>query len=262
MTQQEASAGSVTEDRVISPKVLHDSILEQTTPIEGAVNDIAMDGTKNKLQNTASSTGIFTVYDDGTVKATVPASNSQTSLVIYTADNDISFDHDMVLSGCPADGSYVYKYAIYLLDANGNIVMIGEDGMADEGITRVIPAGTAFRSVRILIRANIGAQTLTFKPMLCDKDLYSMSPDYIPYAPSNRELYEADKGLDQIKFTPETSAPTSSQRLLFSSPRSNNNLTMLVGKLDSSTNYVQFYVNGVDKGYIKFDVSRNINTWQ
>jgi hypothetical protein len=262
MTQQEASAGSVAEDRVISPKVLHDSILEQTTPIEGAVNDIAMDGTKNKLQNTASSTGIFTVYDDGTVKATVPASNSQTSLALYTADNDISFDHDMVLSGCPADGSYVYKYAIYLLDANGNIVMIGEDGMADEGITRVIPAGTAFRSVRILIRANIGAQTLTFKPMLCDKDLYSMSPDYIPYAPSNRELYEADKALDQIKFTPETSAPTSSQRLLFTSPRSNNNLTMLVGKLDSSTNYVQFYVNGIDKGYIKFDVSRNINIWQ
>jgi hypothetical protein len=98
--------------------------------------------------------------------------------------------------------------------------------------------------------------------MLCDKDLYSMSPDYIPYAPSNRELYEADKALDQIKFTPETSAPTSSQRLLFTSPRSNNNLTMLVGKLDSSTNYVQFYVNGIDKGYIKFDVSRNINIWQ
>lgn len=262
MTQQEASAGSVTEDRVISPKVLHDSILEQTTPIENAVNDIAMDGTKNKLQNTASSTGIFTVYDDGTVKATVPASNSQTSLVLYSSDNDITFEQDMVLSGCPADGSYVYKYAIYLLDANGNIVMVGEDGMADEGITRVIPAGTAFRSVRILIRANIGAQTLTFKPMLCDKDLYSMSPDYIPYAPSNRELYEAVNELDQIKFTPETSVPTSSQRLLFSSPRSNNNLTMLVGKLDSSTNYVQFYVNGVDKGYIKFDVSRNINTWQ
>ena len=221
-----------------------------------------MDGSKNKLPNNASSTGIFTVNSDGTVTATVPASNTQTSLTLFTADSDISFDHDMVLSGCPADGSYVYKYAIYLLDANGNIVMIGSDGMADEGITRIIPANTAFRSVRILIRASVGAQTLTFKPMLCDKDLYDISPDYIPYAPTNRELYEAHNELDQIKFTPETSAPTSSQRLLFTSPKSNNNLTMLVGKLDSSTNYVQFYVNGVDKGYIKFDVSRNINTWQ
>lgn len=227
-----------------------------------AIDAIAMDGSKNKLPNNASSTGIFTVNSDGTVTATVPASNTQTSLTLFTADSDISFDHDMVLSGCPADGSYVYKYAIYLLDANGNIVMIGSDGMADEGITRIIPANTAFRSVRILIRASVGAQTLTFKPMLCDKDLYDISPDYIPYAPTNRELYEAHNELDQIKFTPETSAPTSSQRLLFTSPKSNNNLTMLVGKLDSSTNYVQFYVNGVDKGYIKFDVSRNINTWQ
>lgn len=229
---------------------------------DNALDAIAMDGSKNKLQNNATSTGIFTVNSDGTVTATVPASNTQTSLTLFTADSDISFDHDMVLSGCPADGSYVYRYAIYLLDANGNIVMIGSDGMADEGITRVIPAGTSFRSVRILIRANIGSKTLTFKPMLCDKDLYALSPEYIPYAPTNRELYEADKELDQIKFTPETSAPTSSQRLLFTSPKSNNNLTMLVGKLDSSTNYVQFYVNGVDKGYIKFDVSRNINTWQ
>ena len=229
---------------------------------DNAIDAIAMDGSKNKLQNNASSTGIFTVNSDGTVTATVPASNTQTSLTLFTADSDISFDHAMVLSGCPADGSYVYKYAIYLLDANGNIVMVGDNGMADEGITRVVPAGTAFRSIRILIRANIGAQTLTFKPMLCDKDLYALSPEYIPYAPTNKELYEADKELDQIKFTPETSAPTSSQRLLFTSPKSNNNLTMLVGKLDSSTNYVQFYVNGVDKGYIKFDVSRNINTWQ
>jgi hypothetical protein len=229
---------------------------------DNAIDAIAMDGTKNKLQNTATSTGIFTVNSDGTVTATVPASNTQTSLTLFTSDSDISFDHDMVLSGCPADGSYVYRYAIYLLDANNNIVMIGDDGMADEGITRVVPAGTAFRSIRILIRANIGAKTLTFKPMLCDKDLYALSQEYIPYAPTNKELYEADKELDQIKFTPETSAPTSSQRLLFTSPKSNNNLTMLVGKLDSSTNYVQFYVNGVDKGYIKFDVSRNINTWQ
>lgn len=229
---------------------------------DNAIDAIAMDGTKNKLQNTASSTGIFTVNSDGTVTATVPASNTQTSLTLFTSDSDISFDHDMVLSGCPSGGGYSARWSIYLLDSNGNLVWAGGYGMADEGLSRVVPAGTAFRSIRILIRANIGAQTLTFKPMLCDKDLYALSPEYIPYAPTNKELYEADKELDQIKFTPETSAPTSSQRLLFTSPKSNNNLTMLVGKLDSSTNYVQFYVNGVDKGYIKFDVSRNINTWQ
>ena len=31
-----------------------------------------------------------------------------------------------------------------------------------------------------------------------------------------------------------------------------------IGKLDNNTNYVQFFVNDVDYGYIRFDVSRNI----
>lgn len=239
-----------------------DELEDRVTTAESAIDAIGMDGSKNKLQNTATSTGIFTVNDDGTVTAEIPASNSQTSLTLFSSTSDVSFDHDMVLSGCPSGGGYTYRWSIYLLDSNGNLIFVGSDGMADQGDTVVVPANTAFRSVRILIRANIGAQTLTFKPMLCDKDLYELSSEYIPYAPTNRELYEADKTLDQIKFTPETSLPTTSQRLLFTSPKSNNNLTMLVGKLNSTTNYVQFYVNGVDKGYLTFDVSRNIDTWQ
>lgn len=228
---------------------------------EESINSLAMDGSKNKLQNSATSTGIFTVNADGTVTAVVTASNTQTSLTLFSSTTDVSFDHDMVLSGCPSGGGYTARWSIYLLDANGNLVFVGSDGMADQGDTVVVPAGTVFRQVRILIRANVGAQTLTFKPMLCDKDLYELSSGYIPYAPTNRELYEADKTLDQIRFTPETSLPTTSQRLLFTSPRSANNLTMLVGKLNSTTNYVQFYANGVDKGYITFSVSRNIDTW-
>lgn len=66
-----------------------------------------------------------------------------------------------------------------------------------------------------------------------------------------------------LKFTPETSSPslTNSQRVKLSAANSNNDVEMLIGKLNSTTNYVQFYVNGVDKGYIAFDVSRNIDTW-
>lgn len=251
--------GSIVNVNVDVPD--YDALEDRVETAEASIDALAMDGSKNKLPNNASTTGIFTVNADGTVTAEVPASNSQTSLTIFSSSSDVSFDHDMVLSGCPSGGGYTYRWSIYLLDANGNLIFVGENGMADQGDTVVVPAGTAFRQIRILIRANIGAQTLTFKPMLCDKDLFALSSEYIPYAPTNRELYEADKTLDQIKFTPETSLPTTSQRLLFTSPRSNNNLTMLVGKLNSTTNYVQFYVNGVDKGYLTFDVSRNIDTW-
>ena len=66
-----------------------------------------------------------------------------------------------------------------------------------------------------------------------------------------------------LKFTPETSSPslTNGQRIKFSSANSNNNVEILIGKLNATTNYIQFYINGVDKGYITFDVSRNIDTW-
>lgn len=67
-----------------------------------------------------------------------------------------------------------------------------------------------------------------------------------------------------LKFTPETSSPslTNSQRVKLSAANSNNDVEMLIGKLNATTNYVQFYINGVDKGYITFTVSRNVDTWE
>lgn len=35
-------------------------------------------------------------------------------------------------------------------------------------------------------------------------------------------------------------------------------VSLYVNKLNDTQNYVQFFVDGVDKGYITFDVSRNI----
>lgn len=66
-----------------------------------------------------------------------------------------------------------------------------------------------------------------------------------------------------LKFTPETSSPslTNSQRVKLSAANSNNDVEILIGKLNATTNYVQFYINGVDKGYITFTVSRNIDVW-
>ena len=35
-------------------------------------------------------------------------------------------------------------------------------------------------------------------------------------------------------------------------------VSLYINNLNDTTNYVQFFVDGVDKGYITFDVSRNI----
>ncbi len=37
-----------------------------------------------------------------------------------------------------------------------------------------------------------------------------------------------------------------------------NSFQFFIGALDATHNYVQFLVNGVDKGYITFTVSRNV----
>lgn len=47
----------------------------------------------------------------------------------------------------------------------------------------------------------------------------------------------------------------------FTIPDSTRTLRFTIGKLNATTNYLQIYVNGVDKGYITFDVSRNIDNW-
>lgn len=39
---------------------------------------------------------------------------------------------------------------------------------------------------------------------------------------------------------------------------SGHTFQMVVNKLDASHNYVQFWQDGVDKGYITFTVSRNV----
>ena len=44
----------------------------------------------------------------------------------------------------------------------------------------------------------------------------------------------------------------------FKDENGNTKLHMYVGKLDSTRNYVQFEVNGLDRGYIIFSVSRNV----
>ena len=103
------------------------------------------------------------------------------------------------------------------------------------------------------------------------KNVYTKSEVDDIIAGVNGDIQDVQDDLDTflatapaLKFTPETSSPsvTNGQRVRLSAANSNNILEFLVGKLNSTTNYIQFYINGVDKGYITFDVSRNVDVWQ
>ena len=62
-----------------------------------------------------------------------------------------------------------------------------------------------------------------------------------------------------VSFTP--TPIVSLLNCTFTIPDSSRSLRFTVGKLNATQNYLQVYVNGVDKGYIIFDVSRNIDDW-
>lgn len=62
-----------------------------------------------------------------------------------------------------------------------------------------------------------------------------------------------------VSFTP--TPIVSLLNCTFTIPDSSRSLRFTVGKLNATQNYLQIYVNGVDKGYIIFDVSRNIDDW-
>ena len=129
-----------------------------------------------------------TVYADGTITAagSKPATQSGLNFRIVPAAN--AFDvplGDYVLSGCP-DGGSSGTYQIRALINNSSVFA------QDTGNGAVFTA-TADTIERIEIAFGTGAMTnfsLTFRPMICARVLYDVSDRYVPYAPSNRALYD------------------------------------------------------------------------
>ena len=62
-----------------------------------------------------------------------------------------------------------------------------------------IPTGT---EIHVYVRVNCTSGTAysgTFKPMICTVSDWEASTTFVPYAPSNRELFEADQELSETK---------------------------------------------------------------
>ena len=160
---------------------------EELAVDRAALVELVDNGAKNLINNTAVSTSIFTVNSDGTVL--VNGSSGTSNKVLDIEVNERSYPYDTVLSGCPSGGGYVNRYAIYLADTNGNLIILSATtGAADEGSSILIPANTSFKYVRIIVRANQTINNFVFKPMLCSKTAWDISQAYQPYRPSYDEI--------------------------------------------------------------------------
>ena len=160
--------------------------LYETKTEQTETNVIANLGAKNLLKVTSATQTIngvtFTVNNDQTI--TVNGTNTGTSTALFVI-NDIPLQSGIAytLSGCPSGGSTATYYigSLDTTDWQEFTTDIGNGGTATLSEPKTI-------RFRIGIRSGVTVNNLVFKPMLRRAEITDST--YVPYAPTNRELYE------------------------------------------------------------------------
>ena len=135
-------------------------------------------GSKNILKITASSTGIFTVNSDGTItiNGSTGSSNSVLKLGKVTGSANT-----LVLS--ESSGLGTSTFYVDVLD-------YGSHQTICTGGSATINWACTNNDVRIVALANKTFNNVVVKPMICSTDDWALTTTFVPYAPTNRELYE------------------------------------------------------------------------
>lgn len=153
--------------------------------LQNGISFVIDTGGKNRVQPTATSQTVngidWTVNADGTISATGTATaNSYITIQVLAADS--VFDGSYYLSGCPAGGGNS-SYALYVARGsytkydygNGVVLSQSTDGL-NKNLLAIVYSGQTVNN-------------LIFRPMICKKSLYDISPDFAPYCPTLAELY-------------------------------------------------------------------------
>lgn len=150
-------------------------------------NVIANLGTKNLLKTVKTTTtrrGItFTVNEDGSVTANGTNDGTGASLLNINTQSSLALDNGgYILSGCPAGGSASGYFMDITRSSGASIKDIGD------GINFTVGGDYTINEIRIVISRNLTVDNLTFYPMIRHAKI--TDDTFVPYAPTNRELYE------------------------------------------------------------------------
>ena len=158
------------------------------TKQDAALIDLINSGAKNKLNafaapaQTQPINGItWTVNSDGTVTANGTA-NGNSWFYLTANPANIQYGVETVLSGCPEGGSAT-TWEI-------QCSMVGGSTRSDYGNGTTQPHDYSYRYIACCVRNGQTATNLTFKPMVCAKTLYDITDAFVPYSPTNAELYQ------------------------------------------------------------------------
>lgn len=161
-------------------------------------------GAKNRLCNSATTTtqsnATLTVNPDGTVSVTTNgATSANVSLKMIAASNNYAPNEygGMVVSGVPSPDNGT---ALYIAYSNDGTAQAGSATVLRAGETAIINSTYPYIQVFILVYkgSDIGSTPTVLKPMICTAADYAISTEYVPYAPTNRELYEDKATVDDI----------------------------------------------------------------
>lgn len=123
----------------------------------------------------------WTVNSDGTVTANGTASGNSWFYLTANPAN-IQYGVETVLSGCPEGGSAT-TWEI-------QCVKQGESTRSDYGSGTTQPDNYSYKYIACCVRNGQTVTNLTFKAMVCASSVYAITHDYVPYSPTNAELYQ------------------------------------------------------------------------
>ena len=122
----------------------------------------------------------YTIHDDFSITATGTATGGNANLILSEQGGFSIEQGEWVLSGCPSGGS----------SSTYNITI--QSTASDTGSTAEFSSCSAALA-RIYILEGAVADNLVFKPMVCSKAAYEISPEYQPYRLSNEERLDTDR---------------------------------------------------------------------
>lgn len=160
----------------------------QNKTVQAPLAMLIDNGAKNLLKSTATSQTIngvtFSVNDD----ETITANGTATANVTFFVNTDISASilRSAKFTGCPPDGSSS-TYQMMLEQNSAPYALIASDRGTgyDVSYTENINA-----QCYVQIKSGVTVNNLVFKPMICTAEDWAVSHKFVPYAPTNRELYE------------------------------------------------------------------------
>lgn len=164
-----------------------DILVNQTGELRAAAALLIDSGAKNKIPIPSNSQTLANIIYTPDGKGRIATTGIASGGSFYIASNlDLTEGEELSLTGCPSGGSYASGFALYIAkNAAGAVTLAYDEG---DGVTFTVPE-TANYNIRIIVRSGVNMDGKTFEPMLTYPEYLKYTTRFVPYSPSNAELY-------------------------------------------------------------------------